>query len=395
MSRGPIVLAGGDGDTVTDVDGNRYVDLAAGFGAVLLGHDHPRLRAALNVQGQRLVQGLGDIYASDTKVLLLEALSSLHPCGHAQVILGQSGSDAITAAIKTATLATGRHAFVAFDGAYHGLGYAPLPACGYSADFHRPFDPQLNPSVHHAPYPGLRHASADASLSFVEDLLSEHEVAAVLVEPILGRGGCVVPPPGYLMELCDLAHAHDALVIADEVWTGMGRTGSWLRSQVEGAAIDVVCLGKGLGGGLPISACMAPPSIMQSWTRHGEVVHTSTHSGAPLACAAALAVIETLREEDLLTRARTVGLRALEAWRTSLDGSAHVIEVRGAGLMLAVELDDASTAQAAMTDLLGHGYLTLGGGIRGEVITFTPALTIDEEMLIGIGGVLRQTLSTS
>ncbi|HZO15787.1 MAG TPA: aminotransferase class III-fold pyridoxal phosphate-dependent enzyme, partial [Polyangiaceae bacterium] len=237
----PIVLARGDGDEIWDVDGRRYVDLTAGFGSLLLGHGHPGWSAALAAQSARLVQGLGDVYASDVKVMLLEELAALHPSPGARVLLTQSGSDAVTAAIKTAMLATGKNGIIAFDGAYHGLGYAPLPACGFSPSFAAPFEAQLNPHVRFAPYPGLRGATLDASLSFVGEILRGGDVGLVLVEPVLGRGGIVVPPLGFLESLRELAHEHGALVAADEIWTGLGRAGAW-RS---GDDVDILCFGKG------------------------------------------------------------------------------------------------------------------------------------------------------
>jgi 4-aminobutyrate aminotransferase-like enzyme len=385
----PIVLARGEGSLVFDADGKQYVDLAAGFGAVLLGHGHPALMEAVVVQAARLAQGLGDLYASDVKVALLEELAALHPGERPQVILSQSGSDAVTAAIKTATLATGKHGIIAFDGAYHGLGYAPLPACGFQAAFREPFGAQLSPHVRFAPYPGLRGASLDASLDFARDVLRARDVAAILVEPILGRGGCIVPPDAFLPQLCALAHEHDVLVIADEIWTGIGRTGAIARSIGLGADIDILCLGKGLGGGLPISACIAPAKIMEAWTRAGEVVHTSTHAGAPLACAAALATLAAVEHERLIERAAELGNLALASLGDRLAGHA---EVRGVGLMLGIELEDATLAQRTVRELLTAGWLVVTGGVAGNVLTLTPALTIAEHQLDRFGETLRGIL---
>jgi 4-aminobutyrate aminotransferase/(S)-3-amino-2-methylpropionate transaminase len=385
----PIVLARGEGSLVFDVDGKQYVDLAAGFGAVLLGHGHPALMEAVVLQAARLVQGLGDVYASDVKVALLEELASLHPGERPQVLLAQSGSDAVTAALKTATLATGKHGVVAFDGAYHGLGYGPLPACGFAAGFREPFAPQLSPHVRFAPYPGIRGATMDASLGFVSDVLREGTVGAVLVEPIAGRGGCVVPPDAFLVELCKLAHEHDALVIADEIWTGIGRTGAVARSIGLGADIDLLCFGKGLGGGLPIAACIAPAAVMVGWTRAGEVVHTSTHAGAPLACAAALSTLAAVEHERLLERAAEVGARAKEALQDRLQERAVV---RGVGFMIGIELADAATAQRAVRELLASGWLVITGGIAGDVLTLTPALTLGEPYFELFGETLRGIL---
>ncbi len=389
---GPIVLADGQGSDLRDVDDNRYVDLAAGFGSVLLGHGHPAVAEAVAAQLTRLAQGLGDLYGTDTKLELLEQLSALHPAGPAQVLLGQAGSDAVTAALKTATLATGRHGFVAFDGAYHGLGYGPLPACGYQAGFRTPFAPQLNPSVHHAPYPGVRGADEDAALTFLRQLLRRERVAAVLVEPVLGRGGCITPPDSFLVELCCLAHRHGALVIADEIWTGLGRCGSWLRSEALDLPVDILCLGKGLGGGLPISACIAPPTIMAGWAQEAEAIHTSTHSGAPLACAAALATLKTLRDETLVERSRKLGEKACRSFHQQLASCESVRDIRGEGLMIGIELQDGATAQRACAALLDRGYLVLTGDVAGATLTLTPALTIPERKLLGFGECLGEIL---
>lgn len=392
QSNPPIVLARGQGSLVVDVDDNRYVDLAAGFGAVLLGHDHPAISHSISQQSQRLVQGLGDVYASDAKVKLLGALAALHPAREAQTLLGQSGGDAVTAALKTATLATGKRAFIAFDGAYHGLGYGPLPACGYRGSFREPFAAQLSDHVHFAPYPGVRHASVDASLSFVRDLLSSYDVAAVLIEPILGRGGCVVPPPGFLSELTALSHEHDALVIADEIWTGLGRAGALVRSRADGADADILCFGKGLGGGLPISACVGSAAAMDGWRRGGEVVHTSTHAGAPLACAAALATLGALHSERLVDRAVAVGNR-VRAQLAERIGSVHrAARVRGAGLMIGIELANATEAQRVIAGALQRGYLVISGGVHGDTLTLTPPLTIDEQLLLGFGDAVCEIL---
>jgi 4-aminobutyrate aminotransferase/(S)-3-amino-2-methylpropionate transaminase len=396
----PIVLAAGRGANLWDLDGNRYVDLAAGFGSVLLGHGAPEVAAAVSAQGAQLVQGLGDVYSSDTKLALLERLAALHPGSSPRVLLGGSGGDAVTAAVKTAVLATGRPALVALAGAYHGLGYAPLAACGLRESYRAPFAAHLGAPVTFAPYPGLgrdgdRPATLDASLGAVEAALRAGDVAAVLVEPILGRGGCVVPPAGFLAELHALAHRHGALVIVDEVWTGLGRSGSMVRAIDDGVpaeALDLVCFGKGLGGGLPISACVGPEAIMRSWAREAPVVHTSTHAGWPLGCAAALATLGALRARSLPERARTLGAR----WRTelagALSGKSTVRAVRGEGLMLGVELERPAHGLRAARAMLERGWLLLGGGRRGETLTFTPALTIEERLLEGAVAALAEVV---
>lgn len=390
---GPILLASGRGSNLHDVDGNRYVDLAAGFGAVLLGHGATSTTRALEGQGERLVQALGDVFSADSKIALLERLTSLHPGERPKGILAQSGSDAVTAAIKTAMLATGKGGLVAFEGAYHGLGYAPLPACGLRESLRAPFAEQLNPRVAFAPYP-RSDQDLDRSLAAVEAALRGGGTGAVLVEPILGRGGCVVPPAGFLAQVCDLARGHDALVIADEIWTGLGRSGHMVRSTAAGAAPDILCFGKGLGGGLPLSACVATSDVMSAWTSAPEVVHTSTHAGWPLACATAIATLDAIRFKQLVPRSREAGARFLELLRGELDGAPGFVEARGAGLMIGVELESGALATRVARAMLREGYVVLGGGIHGETLTFTPALTIDEELLTPVPSVLRRVLAS-
>lgn len=388
----PIVLASGRGSNVYDVDGNRYVDLVAGFGSLLVGHGATSLARAMEAQSDRMVQALGDVYAADAKIALLERLALLHPGLSPQVILGQTGSDAVTAAIKTAALATGRPGLLAFEGAYHGLGYAPLAACGYRESYREPFAAQLNPRVAFAPYP-RRAEDLERCLSAAEAVLSAGATGAILVEPILGRGGCVVPPDGFLTGLAEIAHRHGALLVADEIWTGLGRSGSMLRTTAFDVAVDVICLGKGLGGGLPLSACIAPEAIMHAWAREPEVVHTSTHSGAPLACATAVATLDTIRFRQLVVRSRELGARVIPGLTSALEGTPGFVEVRGAGLMIGIELASGELGIRALRGLLSAGYLVLSGGPRGETLTLTPPLNIPEELLLGVGPVLRAILS--
>ncbi len=384
----PIVLSRGEGCYVWDADGKRYLDLVAGFGSVLLGHGHPAILDAAQRQSHRLVQGLGDVYASEPKLELLEALAAMHGESGAQVLLGQAGGDAVAAAMKTASLATGRQGFIAFDGAYHGLGFGPLAACGYSRTFREPFAPQLSPHLRFAPYPGVRGATAKASLDSVAELLDD-TVAAVLVEPIAGRGGCVVPPDGWLAQLCALARERGVLIIADEIWTGLGRTGALLRTRASSCEADILCLGKALGGGLSISACIGSEAAMAGWTR-APTVHTSTHAGAPLACATALATLATVQREGLVDRARDIGDRAQEELATILDGHAAV---HGCGLMIGITLANANEAQRMMAALLRRGYLVITGGIAGDTLTLTPALTIELAALRTFGQTLADLMT--
>jgi 4-aminobutyrate aminotransferase/(S)-3-amino-2-methylpropionate transaminase len=389
----PVVYASGAGSNVTDVDGNRYVDLAAGFGALLLGHDPPRVRRALQLQVDRLWMALGDLYPSDAKIALTERLAELYPAKGARVLLGQSGSDAVSAALKTAKLATGKPGVVAFEGSYHGLEYGPLAACGLKKSWREAFADQLNPHVVFASYPRSQE-DLDASLSQAKVALESGEVGAVLVEPLLGRGGCVVPPPEFLTELRSLSRRAGALLVADEIWTGLGRAGHIMSTIAAGVLPDLICLGKGLGGGLPISACIGADEVMQSWRREPsqEVMHTATFHGAPLACATAIAMLDALRSEKLDVRSLEVGGRWKDSLARSLSAVPGAGEVRGSGLMLGVSLGRGATALALQRALLEAGYLVTTGGSMSEVLVLTPALTIAESLLEGFTATLRSLL---
>jgi 4-aminobutyrate aminotransferase/(S)-3-amino-2-methylpropionate transaminase len=387
----PVFFTSGKGSNLFDVDGNRYVDLAAGFGSVLLGHGAASVTRAIEAQSDRMIQALGDLYSADIKIALLERLASIHPGQSPRVLLCQSGSDAITAALKTAELSTGKPGIVAFEGSYHGLGYGPLAACGLRESYRAPFAAQLNPHVSFAPYP-TNQTDLDKSLSTVEKALQRGDVGAVLVEPILGRGGIIVPPDGFLTSLSELAHRFGALVIADEIWTGLGRSGAMLRSTAAGASIDILVLGKGLGGGLSISACIAPDAIMQAWARDGQVVHTSTHAGAPLPCAVAIAVLDSLRFRRLVATSAEVGARTKTYLEGVLAGLPGFVEVRGAGLMLGVALENGALALRVMHRMLELGYIVTTGGLQNEVIVWTPALTIAEEQLTAAANAMKTAL---
>ena len=378
----PIVLASGKGSNLYDVDNNRYVDLIAGFGALLLGHGATPVLRSVEGQAARLLMGLGDVYSADAKIALLERVAALHPGVRPRVMLTQSGSDAVTAALKTARLATGKPGIVAFEGGYHGLGYGPLPACGARPSYAAPFADQLNAHVSFAPY-ARSEADLDRALDAVDRALARGDAGAVLIEPVLGRGGCVVPPDALLTGVIELAHRHGALVIADEIWTGLGRSGSMVRSTSVGAPADILCFGKGLGGGVSISACVASEDVMMAWAdpSRGEVLHTSTHAGSPMACAAAVATLDALRFRKLPARAAELGERARGMFQRALEGRPGVVEVRGAGLMIGIELDGGERALRAMRGMLGRGYLVLTGGTRGETLTLTPALNIAEDRL--------------
>jgi 4-aminobutyrate aminotransferase/(S)-3-amino-2-methylpropionate transaminase len=387
-----IVYERGEGINVFDVDGNRFVDLACGFGALPLGHGDESLQNAMIDQSRKSWLALGDVYASEPKVALCEALAALYPEAGARVLLGSSGADAVTAAMKTAVLATNRSGVIAFTGGYHGLSYAPLAACGLKSSFRDPFRDQLGRHVTFAPFPETEDES-NTCIIHMQNALISGQIGAVLLEPILGRGGCVVPPPLFLRRVRDLCDRAGALLVVDEIWTGLGRSGSMLMSVSQGVLADVVCVGKALGGGLPISACIGSAKVMAPWGEHGgATIHTATHFGNPLACATALATLARIRDGGLADRARRTGDDFIELLQKKFEGDARVRTVRGRGMMIGIRLDGAPRALSAMRALLERGWIVLTGGVEGDVITLTPPLEISLRVLENFSDALSESL---
>ncbi len=381
-SHDPIAWSEATGANVRDADGNVFVDLTGGFGAALLGHRHPAVIEAVQAQLGKLVHALGDMQPSDQKIALLGELAQIAPFP-ARVMLGLSGADAIEGALKSAVLATGRPGLIAFEGGYHGLSHGPLAACGYGEGFRKPFAGQLNPHVRFAPY-ATRADQADEALTLLERAIDAlaGQAGALLLEPLQGRGGVRVPAPGFLRAATERARARGLLVIVDEIYTGLGRTGPRYRHLEEGVHADLICLGKGLGGGFPISACLGREEVMAAWgDPAGEALHTSTFLGNPLACAAARA---TLRELDKLDVRRPE-----QALRAALKG----FPIRGAGLLLGVELGSPERVLAAMRGLLERGYVVTPAGAPPSVLCLTPPACITDAQIEGFADALRACLS--
>jgi 4-aminobutyrate aminotransferase/(S)-3-amino-2-methylpropionate transaminase len=391
----PIVWCEAVGSNVVDADGNVYVDLTAGFGVAALGHRHPAVVEAVREQSGRLLHALGDLQPSDVKIELLERLSGLGLFPDTRVILGSHGADAIEAALKTAMLATKRPGVLAFEGGYHGLSHGPLSICGYQPAFRAPFAAQLSPHVVFAPYP---RASDPLSLAIarVRDAYREGGVpiGAIVVEPMLGRGGVLSPPAGFLAALSDLADELGALLVLDEIYTGLHRTGPRFALEAEpGVEPDLVCLGKALGGGLPVSACLGSAELLACWGEPGgEAIHTATFFGHPLACAAALASLDVMEELDLAPKVEALGewLKGLLAAR--LEGSELVVDVRGRGLSLGVELTTGAHTLRVMRRLLERGYLVVPAAPDASVLQLAPPLVIERPLLEGFVDALAACL---
>ena len=365
------------GCNVWDVDGNLFVDLTAAFGVATPGHAHPHVVAAIREQAGSLVHGMGDVHPPAAKVELLEALAALFPGGGpSRAVLGSSGSDAVETAIKTAMLATGREGIVAFEGAYHGLSLGALDLT-WRSDFREPFAARLPERTVFARFGDLADVERAAAAS-------EAPIGAVIVEPVQGRGGERVPAPGFLAALRALCDREGWLLIADEIYTGLGRTGRTFACDAEEVVPDLLCVGKGLAAGMPLSACMGRAEVMdRAWpVSTGEAIHTQTFLGHPVGCAAALASLELLAHEDLAARAAETGALALERLAAKLGGHPAVREVRGLGLMIGIEMKDPTVALRTVQASLERGILLLPSGDGGRVVSVTPALSIEPDALL-------------
>lgn len=374
-SHDPIVWAEARGINVVDTDGNRYVDLTSGFGVSFIGHGHPAVVEAIRRQAETLLHALGDLHPSSAKIELLERLCALGPWDEARAMVSLGGADAITAALKTAVLATGRPGVIAFEGSYHGLSYGPLAVSGFSDRFRRPFEAQLGRHAHFTPWPETDLALGDALQRLPNDW---SDIGAVIIEPVQGRGGVRLPPNGFLSALGRMCKEHGAVLIVDEIFTGLGRCGAWWRSVDEGLTPDLICSGKALGGGMPVSACLGRLEVMQAWGNPDrKAIHTGTFFGDPVGAAAALATLEIIEREGLVSRARELGDQYARALRNAaFDG---VVEVRGAGLMLGIELEGELRALKVARALLDRGYLVLPAGPLANVVQLSPPATLEAD----------------
>lgn len=376
----PIFWERASGSNLWDVDGNRFVDLTAAFGVANVGHAHPDVVEAVSTQAQSLLHGMGDVHPPRVKVELLERLATLYPRGvepsppAVRTVLSSSGSDAVETALKTALMATGRGGVLAFEGAYHGLSLGALD-CTWREDFRTPFEARLPNATRFCPYDDLEAVRRIAAES-------NQEIGAVLVEPVQGRGGERVPTPGFLRGLREICDDAGWLLIVDEIYTGLGRTGAVFACDHEAVVPDLLCIGKGLASGMPLSACMGLDSVFRAWpVSKGEALHTQTFLGHPASCAAALASLDVAERENLPERSKEIGEALTETLREGLSSLSVVREVRGLGLMIGIECTLPETALWATQELLEAGYVLLPSGDQGRVLSLTPPLTIGRDAL--------------
>jgi 4-aminobutyrate aminotransferase-like enzyme len=385
--------------------------LTAAFGVAAAGHANPRVVAAGRRQMGVLLHAMGDVYPHAGKAALARQLSRVtferwtaaRPQKSrlaGKTIFTNSGFEAVEAALKTALLATGRPRILAFTGGYHGLGYGALNAT-HRGHFRAPFRAQLAGFGSFVPFP-----KKDADLRPLESTIRKlHQAApfgAILAEPVQGRGGINVPPAGFLPRLRELCDRLGALLILDEIYTGFGRTGKWFACEHSATVPDLICLGKALTGGFPLSACVGRAGLMDAaWPRStGEAIHTSTYLGHPVGCAMALAQIREVRARRLPERSAALGAFLLRELRAATPPPPWQFEIRGLGLMAGVEIrqpDGAPATDAALAvirKMLRAGYIVLPEGEHSNVISFTPPLTITRSQFAAAARAFHQALKS-
>jgi 4-aminobutyrate aminotransferase len=406
-----LVVTRGAGSWIETVDGERYLDYTSGIGVTSTGHAHPRVAAAIADQAQRIIHAQQNILYHQPGLLLHERLPrrfpGLAPGAQARLFLSNSGAEAIEAAIKLAKQATGRPAIIAFRGGFHGRTHGTMALTSSGVRMRGHFEPLLG-SVYHVPYPyPLRNPtgpSDEATVAFTMAALDElfatmvyaDDVAAFVVEPVLGEGGYVVPPDSFLPALRALADRHGILLVADEVQSGYGRTGRFFASEWTGTVPDVVVMAKGIASGLPLSGILARGDLLE---RFEPGAHGGTYGGNAVACAAALATLDVIDDERLVENAEQQGKRLLAGLRDIAGGRAHVAEVRGRGLMAALEFADPGTlvprpdlAKAVLHEAFDRKLLLLTCGTRGQAVRVIPPLVTTEEEIDSAVRILGEAL---
>ena len=427
----PIVWERARGVHVWDADGGKYLDLTAAFGVAAAGHANPRVVRAGRRQLGKLLHAMGDVHPHALKAELARELSRITferwtrkksdvQSPKSKVVTGKtifcnSGFEAVEAALKTAMLATGKPGVIAFEGAYHGLGYGALNTT-HRKYFRGPFRSQLREFAQFVPFPAAAdvrrlksngkqnepaHVGCYESAKRIRQIFRSEKIGAILVEPIQARGGCNIPPPEFLPLLRKLCDEHGALLILDEIYTGFGRTGKWFACEHSGVVPDVIGLGKALTGGFPLSACVGRADVMDAaWpASRGEAIHTSTFLGHPVGCAMALAQIAEIHRLKLCERSAELGRTLLEMLSILHPPSSILLSARGLGLMCGLELRQPDGSPAtdetvrAIKAMLRRGFILLPEGEHGNVISLTPPLTISAAQLSAAVEELRKILT--
>ncbi len=394
-----VFVARAGGGIVEDVDGNRLIDFASGISVTNVGNSAPLVVRAVREQVELFTHTCFQVTPYPGYVEVCERLNSLAPGPHEKrTLLMNSGAEAVENAVKVARYATGRSGVVAFDHGFHGRTLLGMSLTGKAVPYKQGFGP-FAPEVYRAPYsdPFRGTGTLAQTLDCLETMVGAASIACVVVEPIAGEGGFVVPEPGWLPGLAEWCRANDVVLVADEIQSGFGRTGAWFACEHEGVVPDIVTTAKSLGGGLPIAAVTGRADLMDR-------VHPGglggTFGGNPLACAAALAAIETVETEGLLERARRIGAVMLDRLRAMASSNPVVGDARGRGAMVAIELvgpdgitpDKAATARVAAA-CHAQGLLVLSAGTYGNVLRLLPPLVIPDDLLAEGLGILESAVS--
>ena len=364
----PLVVARGSGAMIEDVDGNRFLDFMAGIAVASTGHSHPRVVAAVKEAADNFLHICGGDFYYESFAALPERLARLAPGNFAKkVFLTNSGTEAVEGALKLSRHSTRRTAIIAFEGSFHGRTYGSLSLTASKTTQRSGFGPFL-PEVYHAPY---------GDLDFLEQRLfakrlDPKDVACIVVEPIQGEGGYIVPPSTFLPALRSLCDKHGILLVMDEIQAGVGRTGKFFACEHDGVVPDIITIAKGIASGMPLGAIIARADIMK-WQPGA---HGSTFGGNPVCCAAALATLD-LVEGGYMQNARAMGEVLMRESKRLAEKHTHIKEVRGRGLMMGLDLGDPALVKRVVLGAFQKGVLLLGAG--KSAIRLAPPLTIDEE----------------
>lgn len=406
-----IVVDHGEGSWLTSIDGERYLDYTSGIGVTNTGHAHPRVVAAIQAQAGRLLHGQQNIVYHEAGLRLYERLEHLLPGDGWTALLANSGAEAVEAAVKLARVATGRPVIITFRGGFHGRTAQTMALTTAKNVYRASFEP-LPGSVHSTPYPYCFRAAGgahptdactcdwEAQLELLfEQIVYPEQVAAILVEPVIGEGGYIVPPATFLPRLREIATRHGILLIADEVQTGFGRTGKMFAMEHHPVRPDIVTMAKSLAGGMPLSAVCGRAEVMDAPAPGGL---GGTYAGNPLAVAAAHAVLDVIEAESLLDRSVSLGVRLRNFLESAKARCPAIAEVRGLGSMNAIEFidpasgePDAALAQRVQQEALRRGLVVLTCGTYANVIRFLYPLTIPEAQFDEALGTLAAALDAA
>jgi 4-aminobutyrate aminotransferase len=404
----PVIRA--QGLYLYGLDGKRYMDFMASFGVVNLGHNHPRVVAAAREQMEKQVHGAVGVTLHESVLRLAEMLPEFLP-GHLDMFFfGNSGTEAVEGSIKLARNVKKRPGIIAFTGAFHGRSYGAASLTASKSIYRTGLEPFL-PSVYHVPFADPYHSphpddpeqcveeSLMALQTVLDRLIAPSQVAAVIVEPIQGEGGYVVPPRDFLVRLRELCTRNDILLIFDEVQSGFGRTGEWFAADVFGLKPDIMAVAKGIANGFPLGAVCARSELMSKWE---PTVHGTTFGGNPISCAAAIATIETIKDEGLLENAKSSGAYLLSQLKRLKEKYPVIGDARGLGLMTAIEFSlpgtdrepNPTAAKQVLNEALSRSLLMYPCGLRSHTIRLCPPLNVTREEIDRAMQTLGDSLAT-